>query len=158
MFVFNALFQLCQDVAKLGVIHHHAIVQIYVQGMGSGFVQTHIVLAAFFQLLVEILQLLAFRAAQFGLTRHEGIYLRLQPFDVGQQVLVAHLAYGVGVYAVHIDQGLERTLLRSEQLVDGAVLIHLLVVFPEVLGQVVGERLAQGSFHAVQVGCLPFCA
>ena len=70
---------------------------------------------------------------------------------MGQEIPGAYPLGGVGIHAVHIYDALERTLLRAEEPVDGAVLIHLLVVFPEVLQEVIFQAFAQGLLHEVDI-------
>ena len=52
---------------------------------------------------------------------------------------------------MHVGDALEGSLLRSEEPIDGAVLIHLLMVFPEVLHEVLLHGLAEALLHIVEV-------
>ena len=60
----------------------------------------------------------------------------LQGLDVGEEVLRTDALGGVGIHVVHVGDALEGSLFRGEEPVDGAVLVHLFMVFPEVLHEV----------------------
>ena len=62
--------------------------------------------------------------------------------DIGSQVLLEDLERCELVHAVHVGQASEVSLVGGEQPVDGAVLVHLLVVLPKVFVQVVFQAPA----------------
>lgn len=109
------------------------------------------VFAALVHLFADIVQSSPFHGRQVGGVLFQFLLLLHQPFDVRQQVFSADAFRRIGIHAVHVSDALEGTLLGGEHPVDGAVLVHLLMVFPEVLHEVVVNGFAEALLHEVQV-------
>ena len=75
----------------------------------------------------------------------------LQGLDVGEEVLRTDAFGGIGIHAVHVGYALEGTPFRGEEPVDGTVLVHLLVVFPEVLHEILLHTLAEAFLYIVEI-------
>ncbi len=109
------------------------------------------ILPALIKQVPQLLQLLGFIGAKFGTAGVKPAYLRLQMLYVREEILRSHPLGGVGVHAVHVGYDLEGSLLRCEQPVDRAVLVHLPVILPEILHEVLRYRFAEAFLHVVQV-------
>ncbi len=134
------LFQFCKHVAKFCVVDYHAVVEIEVNLTVGDDVKAVVVLTAFCNLGMQVVESAAILCIE---QRHilKILHPLYEPVDVWQQVLRADALGGVGIHAVHVNQALECALLGREQPVNRPVLVHLLVVFPEVLDKVLVDVL-----------------
>ena len=146
-----SLLYLLYYIPELGIVDDHAIIEVERYLFISNDMEAVVVFSALVKLLVDAVKLLALGSREVGCVLLHLALLLHQPFYVWQQILGADALSGVGIHAVHIGDALEGSLLRGKEPVDGAVLVHLLVVFPEVLHEIVIEAFAQCSFNEVQV-------
>ena len=138
----SILLYLLYYIPELGIVYNHAIIKVEGYLLVSNDMQAVVIFAALVNLLADAIQLLAFGSREVGSVSLHLALLLHQPFYVWQQIFGADALSGVGIHAVHVGDALEGSLFRGEEPVDGAVLVHLLMVFPEVLHKIVIEAFA----------------
>lgn len=145
------LLYLCQYIAELGIVDDYTIVEVEANGSFGYYLQAVVILTAFIKSLAELVTLAALSGGELGTVAVKGFYLALERVDVGQQILRADTFGSVGIHTVHVGDALEGAFLRAEQPVDGTVLMHLLMVFPIVLDEVLLQGLTKTTLHVVEV-------
>ena len=122
----------------------YAIIEVEGDLAVGDLMEPQIILTAIIEVFGEAFEVATLGRGEFGLTDAERIDAGFKGVDIGQQVMVADGGHGEGIHAVHVGDGLECAFLAAEEPVDGTLLVPLYMVFPEVLGEVVFEGLAQG--------------
>ena len=136
------LLYLLHHITELGIVYHHTIIKVEGYLFIGNDMQAVVILAALVNLSADAVQLLTLGSREVGcVLLHLALFL-LEPFYVWQQILGADALGSIGIHAVHVGDALEGTFLRDEEPVDGTVLVHLLVVFPEILYEIVIEAFA----------------
>ena len=100
------------------------------------------VLTALVNLLDDAVKLLAVMGREACCVSLHVVSFLYQPLDVREEILGTNQLGCVRSHAGHVRKALERTLLAAEQPVDRTVLVHLLVILPEVLHEVAVDALA----------------
>lgn len=166
-FFHHNILAICQDLKELpvgvglnlSVVDLHAVVQVDVQAVVGQVAELLGVVGAFFGLFTQLFLLLLGTGdvpGQGG-AFDDGIHallLAVQLLLHPLQVLCPDIADGVGVPAVHIDQGFEAVLLSGiKEPVDGAFLVDFLVVFEEIGEEVIADHFPAGvPFVAQGIG------
>lgn len=136
------LLQLGEDVTELGVVDEDAVVEVEWDLLIGDDVEAVVILATFGNLLGDAVEFLTLTGGEVGGIVLKFLLLVEEPLDVREQVLGADALRGVRVHAMHVGDALEGTLLAAEEPVDRAILVHLLVILPEVLHEVIVNALA----------------
>ena len=100
----------------------------------------------------EVLELTAFCCCGACTLCLDFICTALHAIDVREEVLLTYQLCGMPSHTMAVCEYLECTLLGTEQPVDRPVLVHLLVVVPEILEEILLKRLAEAVLNVVEVG------
>ena len=147
----HLLSEFGEDVAEEGVVGGDAVVEVYGDSLFGYHLETFVVFLALFDVGTETVEAAAFGSGEISVSDFKTLDFGTEPVHIFQQIAGAHLLHCVGVHTMHIDQRLESTFFRCKEPVDRAVLIHLLVVFPEVFLHIVLDFLAEAFLNEVEI-------